>query len=185
VSSSAGADQRAFFGACRARYDSIALRPVTPADMPFLNLLYANTREQELAPVSWPEEQKRQFLADQFALQDQHYRRIYIDADFLLILLQDIPIGRIYVHRSANEIRVMDIALIAAQRGRGIGTSLLTELFEEAARTGSEVTLHVEPNNPAQRLYQRMGFRLIENRGVYDFLGWKPPVDTQPPLGNL
>jgi len=38
--------------------------------------------------------------------------------------------------------------------------------------------LHVEPDNPAQRLYQRLGFRLIENRGVYDFLGWKSQLNT-------
>jgi ribosomal protein S18 acetylase RimI-like enzyme len=36
------------------------------------------------------------------------------------------------------------------------------------------VTLHVEPLNPAQRLYRRLGFRLLEDRGVYHFLEWRP-----------
>ena len=31
-----------------------------------------------------------------------------------------------------------------------------------------------EPNNPALKLYERLGFRLIEERGVYLFLGWMP-----------
>jgi ribosomal protein S18 acetylase RimI-like enzyme len=68
----------------------------------------------------------------------------------------------------------MDIALIPDWRNRGVGTRLLNEILDEAQTTGSRVTLHVEPDNPAQRLYRRLGFQLIEHRGVYDFLGWDP-----------
>lgn len=123
--------------------------------------------------TDWPEERKREFLASQFALQHDHYAKVYVGADFLLVQYEDQPIGRVYVYRSAAEIRLMDIALVDSWRARGIGSALLAELMEEARETGSELTLHVEPENPAQRLYRRLGFRLIENRGVYDFLGWR------------
>lgn len=124
--------------------------------------------------MPWPEAAKLAFLAEQSDLQHRHYVANYPGADLLLIESDSIPIGRIYVYRSAREIRLMDIALVPDWRNRGIGTRLLRELMAEARSTGSSLTLHVEPTNPAQRMYQRLGFRLIEQRGVYDFLGWDP-----------
>jgi len=147
---------------------------VIDADHPFLRALYANVRAAELAPVPWPEEAKRAFLDEQFALQHDHYVKNYPGADLLLIERASRPVGRIYVYRSKNEIRLMDIALVPDWRNRGVGTMLLRELMDEARASGSSITLHVEPNNPAQRMYERLGFRLIEHRGVYDFLGWDP-----------
>lgn len=165
--------QRAFVGDETARPSGIRLRPIVDADAAFLRDLYAASRSNEMALVDWPDDVKRQFLAEQFALQHRHYEKVYIGADFLLIEHGIDPIGRIYVYRSPSEIRLMDIALVPAWRGRGIGTALLEELMAEARATQSELTLHVEPDNPAQRLYKRLGFRLIEQRGVYDFLGWR------------
>ena len=167
--------QRAFLAAYEGRPAGITFRPIADADHPFLRDLYAAVRAAELAPVAWPEEAKRQFLDEQFTLQHQHYVKNYPGADLLFIEQAARPIGRVYVYRTPAEIRLMDIALIEAERGRGIGTALLAELLDEARATNCELTLHVEPENPAQRLYQRLGFRLIEQRGVYDFLGWRAP----------
>ena len=136
--------------------------------------LYAETRAAELAPVPWPEATKRAFLLDQFRCQYAHYRATYVDADFRVIERDHVPIGRLYIHRSPQHIKIVDIALHAAERSRGLGTVLIRRVMADAARDGSELTLHVEFNNPAQRLYARLGFRLIEDRGVYHFLGWKP-----------
>ena len=123
--------------------------------------------------TDWSHQRKREFLASQFALQHDHYAKVYVGADFLLVQHDDEPIGRVSVYRSPAQIRLMDIALVELWRARGIGSALLAELMDEARETGSELTLHVEPENPAQRLYRRLGFRLIEHRGVYDFLGWR------------
>ena len=163
----------AYFEPYAGRPAGVSFRPIVEADHPFLRDLYASVRAAELAPVPWTEEAKRQFLDEQFGLQHQHYVKNYPGADLLLIEKDDLPIGRIYVYRTENEIRLMDIALQEAERGHGIGSALLRELMDEARATRRELTLHVEPDNPAQRLYQRRGFRLIERRGVYDFLGWK------------
>jgi ribosomal protein S18 acetylase RimI-like enzyme len=164
---------RAFIQSRANRPADVQFRPVVAADNAFLCGLYADTRAAEMALVAWSDEEKAKFLSSQFALQDRHYRNVYIGADFLLIESDGSPIGRIYVYRSSDEIRLMDIALVPAWRNRGIGTALLHELMDEARANGSEITLHVEPDNPAQRLYQRLGFSLIEQRGTYDFLGWK------------
>lgn len=165
---------RAFLEPYSGRVAGISFRVVVEADHPFLRDLYAHVRSAELAPVPWPEEAKRAFLNEQFDLQHQHYVKNYPGADLLVIQKDAVPIGRVYVYRTEREMRLMDIALVPEQRGRGIGSALLQELMAEARATKRELTLHVEPDNPAQHLYQRLGFHLIENRGVYDFLGWKP-----------
>ncbi|HET8942905.1 MAG TPA: GNAT family N-acetyltransferase [Rudaea sp.] len=157
-----------------ATVDGLSLHAIADADLAFAFDLYAQVRAAELAPVPWPEAAKRAFLLEQASLQHQHYVANYPGADLLLIEDAGVPIGRVYVYRSPGEIRLMDIALIAARRNGGIGTRLLYVLMREAAAAGSKITLHVEPDNPARRLYLRLGFHLLEQRGVYDFLGWEP-----------
>jgi ribosomal protein S18 acetylase RimI-like enzyme len=66
--------------------------------------------------------------------------------------------------------RIIDIALLPAWRGRGIGGRLLRGLQEEAAAGSKPLTIHVERMNPALRLYERLGFALREDKGVYLFL---------------
>lgn len=147
-------------------------------DLAFLRDLYASTRAAELEPLPWPPQAKRAFLDQQFGAQHKYYQEVYKDADFLVIQLDGAAIGRIYVHRAGAQICVVDIALLPAYCGRGIGSALLQEVLDEARAGNLGVNLHVEPNNPAQRLYQRLGFRLIERRGVYDYLEWSPETDA-------
>lgn len=171
-----------------ARYVSrldpaLGLRAEAESDYPFIVELFAEIRQDELAPVPWPEQAKREFLATQCRLQHDQYLRNYDGAELLLIEHAGSPVGRVYVHAAATEIRLMEIALQGAFRNRGIGAALVRSLQQEAGRRGIGVTLHVEPANPAQHLYRRLGFRLIENRGVYDFLGWTvPDAGSRPEL---
>ena len=58
-------------------------------------------------------------------------------------------------------------------RNRGIGTRLLRELQEEARSAGKPLRIHVERFNPALRLYERLGFRQTEDKGIYLFLEWR------------
>lgn len=156
---------------------ALDVRAETDADFDFVCALYAQTREEELAAVEWPAAAKRDFLDSQCRLQRDHYLLHYRGADRLLIERGSQPIGRVYVHAKPKEIRLMDIALLRDQRRRGIGTSIVRSLQEEARRLGAELSLHVEPTNPAQRIYARLGFRLVENRGIYDFLSWSPSTN--------
>jgi ribosomal protein S18 acetylase RimI-like enzyme len=165
-----------FPDAARCAALGVVLRPVRDEDREFMAGLYAQVREAELAPVPWPEAAKAAFLRDQFELQTRHYQANYAGAEYWIVECAGRPIGRVFVHRGRDEIRLMDIALRAQDRGRGLGTALLADLIDEARASGAELTLHVEPDNPACRLYARLGFVLKERRGVYDFLGWKPAV---------
>ena len=157
--------------------DSITLRPTRTEDQPFLFEVYASTRKEELAPVPWSDEQKAAFLRMQFDAQHKYYHEQFADAEFLVILRNEQPVGRLYVHRQPSEINIVDIALLSEHRRAGIGGKLLRDLLNEADRVGLPVRIHVERFNPALHLYERLGFRKTGDTGVY-FLMERLPVST-------
>jgi ribosomal protein S18 acetylase RimI-like enzyme len=152
------------------------LRPVTTADLPFLRRLYASMREVELAVVPWSAEEKAAFLDSQFEAQHRFYRQQFSAASFDVVEEAGEPIGRLYVDRRRDELRLVDIALLPEWRRRGVGGALLQTVLAEAEAAGKAVRIHVERNNPALGLYERLGFRSIEDQGVYHLLEWHPAV---------
>lgn len=155
---------------------AIGVRPSTSEDLPFLREVYISTRLEEVAATGWPEDQQRAFLEMQFQAQHSHYQQHYPDAAFDVILLDGQPIGRIYVARGADELHVIDIALLPEYRRRGIGSAFLRAACDEAARSGLAVRLYVEQFNPALGLYTRLGFQPTGVHGIYYLLEWRPEV---------
>ena len=117
--------------------------------------------------MPWSDAEKAAFLEMQFDAQDRWYRVQYPQATFDVVVVEGEPAGRLYVNRGEGEIRIVDIALLPEHRGGGVGTSLLRDLIGEADGAGKSVTIHVERLNPALRLYERLGFSLAEDKGVY------------------
>ncbi|MBK9051532.1 MAG: GNAT family N-acetyltransferase [Chloroflexi bacterium] len=152
----------------------LMLRPITESDLPFLLEVYAAARSDELAQVPWSDDEKRAFLTSQFNAQHHHYQTYYQTASFDIIVQNGQPIGRFYVDRWPNEIRIVDIALLPNYRQQGIGASLLTQILNEGQTSQKTVSIHVEKYNPAYRLYTRLGFNKIGETGVYDLLAWNP-----------
>lgn len=138
----------------------LAWRRAHADDLPFLRELYATTRADELASVPWPDVLKRRFIDDQFALQHAHFVGHYDAADFLVIVHDGEPIGRLYVMRDpSREYAIVDIALLPAWRSQGVGSLLITQIQHEASEVGRGVQLQVSIHNPvARRLYERLGF---------------------------
>jgi ribosomal protein S18 acetylase RimI-like enzyme len=124
--------------------------------------------------VAWDDAQKEAFLRQQFDAQDAWWQENYVGATFDVILVDGEPAGRLYVHRGPSEIRIVDIALVPEQRGNGVGTRLLEELLAQGDADAKSVTIHVERMNPALRLYDRLGFSVAEDKGVYLFLERSP-----------
>ena len=153
---------------------TISLRSANERDEGFLRLVYAESRRQELDQVEWPDGAREEFLRGQFDAQAAHYVKHYPGADFLIVEHEGRPAGRLYVRRSPPEIRIMDIALVPEVRGKGIGAALLQQLIDEGRASARIITIHVEKFNPALRLYERLGFRAVDDRGAYWFLQWSP-----------
>lgn len=151
-----------------------ALRPETDDDIAFLTVLFASTREEELALVPWTAEQKQGFLADQFRAQRHHYRTYNAGCAFDVITHQGLPIGRLYLESGHRRIHVVDIALMPDWRARGLGTAILAGLQEVGRASGRPIGIMVEKFNPAMRLYRRLGFADVADHGVYQELEWLP-----------
>jgi ribosomal protein S18 acetylase RimI-like enzyme len=153
----------------------VTLRPVRDGDEPFLLRVYAGTRAEELTLLPWTAEQKAAFVAQQFAAQTAHYAEHYAGMSADVILVDDEPAGRLLVARWADEIRIVDISMLPEVRGRGVGTVLLRQSLDEAGGAGKRLSVHVERENGAVRLYERLGFRPVGEHGaVYLRMEWDP-----------
>ena len=147
--------------------EGVALRPITDDDLPFLRRVYGSTREEELAPTGWSEQEKSDFLDMQFRAQHAHYQEHYPGCAFDVIVLDGEDVGRLYLHRTDIEHRVVDIALLPDHRGNGIGGAIMRTILDEAHAAGKPARIFVEKNNPAFRLYERLGFEVVGDEGVY------------------
>jgi len=154
----------------------VALRPVAADEEPFLLTVYASTRAEELAPVPWSDEQKAAFVAMQFQAQSAHYAQHYDGMTSDVIIVDGEDAGRLLVARWTREIRIVDITLLPAFRGRGAGSELLAELMDEATEMGTALSIHVERSNRALDLYERLGFKPVGETGVYLRMEWDPTV---------
>ncbi len=161
---------------------AISSRPVDfAADDELLYAIYASTRTEELAQVPWTEAQKEGFLRMQFRAQTADYRANYPDTEWSILLVEQAPAGRLYVQRRPDALLVVDIALLPAHRGGGIGTAVLCGVLAEAAAAGKPAQIFVERFNPALRLYQRLGFRQIAEHGIYYQMECRPDQQPVPP----
>jgi ribosomal protein S18 acetylase RimI-like enzyme len=137
---------------------SPSLRPIGPDDEEFLFRLYTSTRESEFAALGWNHAQMEPLLRMQFTAQRHWYETAYPGSDQQIAVIDGAPAGRIIVHRTADAVVLVDIALLPEHRGKGIGEMLLRDLLEESASRRLPVRLQVLKNNPAAHLYERLGF---------------------------
>jgi ribosomal protein S18 acetylase RimI-like enzyme len=153
----------------------VALRPVTDADRDFLVGVYGSSRDEELSQVEWAPGQREAFIRMQFDAQDADYRKHNPDGSFDVIEVEGRPAGRLYVDRRPGDIRIVDISLLPEFRGAGTGKRLIEQLMDEAASSGRILSIHVEIHNRAAHLYERLGFVVAAERGVYRRMEWSPP----------
>lgn len=150
----------------------VHLRPISDDDSAFLNRLYASTRADELQQLDWSEPVKMAFLGSQFEAQQRFYQAQFPFAKFQLIVHEDEPVGRLYVDRTDDEIRIIDIALLPRFQRLGIGSALLRTLLDEARQCRLPIRIHVERFNPAIKFYEQLGFRQVEDQEVYRLMEW-------------
>jgi ribosomal protein S18 acetylase RimI-like enzyme len=63
----------------------------------------------------------------------------------------------------AGDVPELGIAVVASRRGRGVGVALLGALQRAAIERGHPgLSLSVHPDNPARRMYERLGFTVVE-----------------------
>ncbi|MZP29549.1 GNAT family N-acetyltransferase [Heliobacterium undosum] len=147
---------------------NIFLRPVQKNDEPFLYELFVSSRP-DLDWIGADDEVKGQILTQQFFAEEQGNA----GADRRIALLDDKPIGRLYLREEETSIHILAIALLPEYRSRGIGTRLLEAVQKSAAESGKKLRLRVMWFNGAARsLYERFAFRVINDSGVCVEMEW-------------
>ena len=134
----------------RSPAPSITRRPAGPDDLAFLLALRTATMEphhRTAGITRTPEEQRARVL--------DHYECAEVIEE------HGAPIGLWKVTRSLTEWQLLQVQLLPSRQGVGIVSSLLRSLLAEAKMASVPVTLNVLKVNPARRLYERLGFRVV------------------------
>ena len=151
------------------------LKLATPEDQAFLSELFNNVRSVEFAPLALPEQALTQLLAMQFRAQQSGYAAQFPQAVDRILWSGTTRIGHLLVNESPDEIRLVDIALLAPYRGQGRGGHLIQGLCVQAIKAGLPLRLSVRFGNPAEHLYERLGFARTGGDGVYVTMEFPAP----------
>lgn len=156
----------------------LALRVRQPGDMAFLRDLYRSTRAEEVAAAGFDPIAGALFLNSQFDLQCRHFDAHYtLGGQRLIVVAQDQPIGRLDLWQTETagrpDLRLVDLSLLPAWRGQGLGAALLVAVQQAAAAQGRSVSLHVDKFNRAFTLYRRLGFKKVGDTGASWRMEWR------------
>jgi len=157
----------------------VTFREVVAEDTPLLLEVYGSTRLDELALTNWDEQQRHAFLKMQLDAQHLHYRGHYPVAQYLVILVDGLAAGRLYVAETSEEIRILDITVLPEYRGSGIGTAIIKELMPIAAATGKPLGIYVESFSRSLGLFERLGFVRSGEIGYSFLLRWGAGTASQ------
>ena len=144
--------------------ESLTLRTATDDDWEVLYYVIRSTLREYVEQTwgVWEEEQQRAHFAGKF-----------IPERIKVVQLNGDDIGLLHVDRSSNELFISEIEILPDYQGRGIGTTLLRDLFNEATARELSVRLQVLKVNPARRLYERLGFRIIDETKTHFMMRWE------------
>ncbi|AXV07540.1 Acetyltransferase, GNAT family [Euzebya pacifica] len=160
---------------------AVSLRAVDPADESFLRALFADVRGRMLGDLPLPPAQAAALVDSQFHAQASDYRRRFPTSDHHIVVADGVDVGRLWVDRRTEEIRLLDIAIVDTHRNRGIGTVLIRGLQDEAKATGRILGHAVDVTNDAGlRFYARLGFQVTGRLGdTHWLMGWRQAASDQ------
>lgn len=100
--------------------------------------------------------------ADRWRQQEQGWYR------YSIALLNNRIVGGCYVTLWEDVPTLMGVYTVAEARGQGVATTLLASVTNDLARSGRDpYCLFVKDDNPAQSLYQRLGFEGLATEESY------------------
>lgn len=157
--------------------EGLSLRSVQPFDSVFLESLYSSTRD-DLRQINAESAFIEQLIKTQHALQIQGNAAHYPNALQLVVERFGERIGRVIVDFGANEIKILNIAVITEARGNGYGSGVLRGLQQVAAKAQVPLVLEVmRSNRMAKQLYLRLGFIAEQAGPIEERMVWYPDTD--------
>jgi GNAT superfamily N-acetyltransferase len=157
------------------------LLPFAEQDEPFLKDLYFEVRKPEFLSLGLPEAALAQLLEMQYRAQRSGYAQQFPSLESSVVWVGPYRVGRMLVSPGAEAIHLVDIALLEAFRGHGIGSRLIESLRRRALEAGVPLRLSVRQENRALTLYTRLGFTSRGSNGLYVEMEWGRAAPQESP----
>jgi ribosomal protein S18 acetylase RimI-like enzyme len=131
------------------------LRTASDDDYDFLYALHVATiRPAVEATWGWDD-----------AFQAGRFRQHFVAAENQIIVVAGEDIGVLKLEERDGDCFLGLIEIAPAYQGRGLGSQVVLDVMASAFKNNQAVSLHVLKANPgARRLYERLGFRVVETR---------------------
>ena len=154
---------------------TLVVRPAVDKDEIFLYELYVAVRGPEFDHAPLTPAQREHLLRMQFYAQTSSYTQQFPNSCYHVVLLDDKPVGRLWVAPGNNELRLVDIALHPKLQSKGIGSVLIRQLQDEATKLKFPIRCSVfHTNTGSLRFHKRLGFQILYQDLMYAHLEWRP-----------
>jgi ribosomal protein S18 acetylase RimI-like enzyme len=160
------------------------VRPAVPGDREFLRALFEQSLDERVGAMPLPEPLRTQTIDMLFASQTASWTQGFPDSVQQIVLTETGErAGRLWRAEEPHALRIVDLSIGEAMRGRGLASALIRSLQAEAARRGLALLASVRLDNPARALWGRLGFEEGESDGVIVRLrcgapGGPPPMPS-------
>jgi ribosomal protein S18 acetylase RimI-like enzyme len=139
---------------------TVSFRLETGADEPFLRRLITSTIVEELGAGAWPEPMRTHLAGSQYQIRRSAVRLHFPAGESRIVMVDGEDAGWLYTANLEHEVRLVEIMIGDAARGKGAGTAVIRYVI--ASSGDKPVRLYVNVmNDRAVRLYQRLGFRRV------------------------
>jgi GNAT superfamily N-acetyltransferase len=151
--------------------NGIDLRPAQADDYDFALALYVETiKPYTVEFMAWVDE-----------VETARFARLWTPADTRIITLNGIDVGWLETSETEREIFLKQMYMTPAQQRRGIGSHVLRLLIQQWKQARKPVVLGVLKNNPARRLYERLGFVVVGETDMKFMMRREPPRPPSSP----
>lgn len=142
------------------RDPDLRLRAAGTTDDAFFRHLFAATRAGAFVAAGLSGPMLAEMLNQQFRLQVDGHRQQFPEALIFVIARQNEPVGRLVLHCADLRWHVVDITLLPACCGQGVGSAVMAGIDAAARMHGiGSLTLTVlGTNRGARRFYACLGF---------------------------
>lgn len=140
-----------------ASLENVLFRAATKADIPFLLELRRQSMSAHLkaSGVDPTDAERLERVMARFECAQ-------------IVSLEGEPIGLLKIDNEGNQWELVQLQILPAKQGAGIGSAILKELLAEAVKLNASINLSVLKANPARAFYERLGFH-VTSEDAYSF----------------
>ena len=133
-------------------HTQLGFRPALDSDIDSLYALHVATM-REYVDQTWGWDD---------AVQEAMFRKNYVPAEIQIITLNGKDIGMISLEERKEDVFLRVIEIHPSYQRQNLGTTIIQKIMNDAIHKMKPIRLRVLRVNPAKRLYDRLGFLVIE-----------------------